>query len=89
MHNHIDDGARRASEKRTCHTPENKPKDQGRGEDTIFSDKNMSQVMELVSKLKEIGDVRGKSPGQVALNWLMTHAQTIPIPGAKRPQQAE
>jgi len=71
------------------YTPENTPKDQVRGEDIIFSNRNMPQVMKLVSKLKEIGDVRGKSPGQVALNWLMTHAQTIPIPGAKRPQQAE
>jgi hypothetical protein len=34
----------------------------------IFSDKNMPQALKLVSKLKKIGDSRGRSPGQVEDN---------------------
>lgn len=32
----------------------------------------------------------GKTPAQVALNWLVMYSDTvIPIPGAKRPEQVE
>ncbi len=42
----------------------------------------------IVAVLREIGDARGKTPSQVALNWL-TRKGSVPIPGAKNRQQAE
>jgi diketogulonate reductase-like aldo/keto reductase len=38
--------------------------------------------------LLEIGDARSKSPGQVALRWLIQQ-NVVPIPGAKNAAQAE
>jgi diketogulonate reductase-like aldo/keto reductase len=38
--------------------------------------------------LKMIGDRYGKSPGQVALRWLLEHDNVVPIPGAKNADQA-
>ncbi len=42
----------------------------------------------IVALLESIGRVRGKTPGQVALNWLIRKPGVIPIPGAKNRQQA-
>ncbi len=42
----------------------------------------------VVRGLREIGEAHGKSPGQVALNWLMAKG-AVPIPGAKNATQAE
>jgi hypothetical protein len=42
----------------------------------------------VVMVLKMIGDRYGKSPGQVALRWLLEHDNVVPIPGAKNADQA-
>ena len=42
----------------------------------------------VVMLLKMIGDHYGKSPGQVALRWLLEHDNVVPIPGAKNADQA-
>jgi aryl-alcohol dehydrogenase-like predicted oxidoreductase len=43
----------------------------------------------VVKLLQSIGDKYGKTPGQVALRWLMDQeGSVVPIPGAKNPQQA-
>lgn len=42
----------------------------------------------VVAALREIGDAHGRTPGQVALNWLICKG-TVAIPGAKNAQQAE
>ena len=40
--------------------------------------------------LNEIADAHGKTPGQVALRWLVDQEDPVlPIPGAKNAQQAE
>ena len=42
----------------------------------------------VIAALREIGQAHGdKTPGQVALNWLMCHG-VLPIPGAKNAAQA-
>ena len=46
----------------------------------------MRPVVEL---LRNIGDAYGKTPGQVALRWLIDQeGSVLPIPGAKNAQQA-
>jgi len=42
----------------------------------------------VVTLLRLIGDHYGKSPGQVALRWLLEQENILPIPGAKNADQA-
>ena len=54
-----------------------------------FSDHPMEQVDQIVAELRRIGEANGdKTPGQVALNWLIAKG-SVPIPGAKNRRQAE
>jgi len=49
---------------------------------------NFEKIVPLINALKEIGEKYGKTPSQVALNWLMKYSPVIlPIPGAKTPEQ--
>jgi aryl-alcohol dehydrogenase-like predicted oxidoreductase len=41
----------------------------------------------VVTLLKSIGDHYGKTPGQVALRWLLEQPNVVPIPGAKNADQ--
>jgi len=41
----------------------------------------------VVTLLKSIGDHYGKTPGQVALRWLLEQEYVVPIPGAKNADQ--
>ena len=50
---------------------------------------NLARIQPLVQRMREIGaESGGKTPSQVALNWLICK-NTIPIPGAKNARQAE
>ncbi len=54
-----------------------------------FSNHPMAVVEGVVAELRRIGaDHGGKSPSQVALNWVMAKG-VVPIPGAKNRRQAE
>lgn len=53
-----------------------------------FGEKNLRKIEPVVDVLREIGDAHGKQPAQVALNWLVTRRNTLPIPGAKNGRQA-
>jgi aryl-alcohol dehydrogenase-like predicted oxidoreductase len=44
--------------------------------------------MSVVDMLERIGTAHGKTPGQVALNWLLRQDGVIVIPGAKNGRQA-
>ncbi len=73
------------------YTPDNLPefKDVRTGS-ALFHPDNFRQIYEVVRLLKEVGGKHGKTPGQVALNWLLTASDTvIVIPGAKTPEQVE
>lgn len=53
-----------------------------------FSDHDMTLVDPVVARLRELGDAHGgRTPGQVALNWIIRKG-AIPIPGAKNRAQA-
>lgn len=49
--------------------------------------KRLPKIEPLISKLREIGASRDKTPAQVSLNWCIAKG-TIPIPGAKNIRQA-
>lgn len=54
-----------------------------------FSNHPMQVVEQVVIELRRIGEEHGgKTPSQVALNWIVQKG-VVPIPGAKNQQQAE
>ena len=53
-----------------------------------FREKNLKKVEPVVNILREIGEAHNKEPAQVALNWLITQRDVLPIPGAKNEHQA-
>ncbi len=52
-----------------------------------FGQGYLQRIQPLVDLLREIGQAHGKTPSQVALNWVM-RKDAVPIPGAKNVQQA-
>jgi aryl-alcohol dehydrogenase-like predicted oxidoreductase len=53
-----------------------------------FSNHPMEQVDAVVAELRRIGEANGgRSPNQVALNWIIAKG-AVPIPGAKSAEQA-
>jgi aryl-alcohol dehydrogenase-like predicted oxidoreductase len=54
-----------------------------------FSAHPMERVDEVVAELRRVGEANGgKTPSQVALNWIIAKG-AVPIPGAKNREQAE
>ena len=67
-----------------------KPSDHVRKDRPLFRDANLSEIAKLVKKLARIGKAHGRTPAQVALNWLLRQpGRVVPIPGAKTARQAE
>jgi len=56
--------------------------------DPRFSPKGLRRLEPLFQALTAIGKQQGRSPSQVALNWLISQGNVIPIPGAKTAEQA-
>ena len=73
------------------YTPDNLPEfEDVRRNAALFHPENFRQIYGIVEVLKRIGEKYGKTPAQVALNWLlMASDSVIVIPGAKTPQQVE
>ncbi len=68
----------------------NKPSDEVRKSSRMLKDGNLAEIAKLVEVLRATGAKHGKTPVQVALNWLIQQPGTVvPIPGAKSPAQAE
>ncbi len=57
--------------------------------DPRFSKDGLRKIEPLINVLQAVGESHGKTPAQVALNWLMGQGNVVPIPGAKNAQQAE
>nr|XP_010906824.1 uncharacterized oxidoreductase At1g06690, chloroplastic [Elaeis guineensis] len=68
------------------YTPE-KPPTGPRGQ--IYTPEVLKELQPLLTRIKEIGQSYGKSPTQVALNWLTCQENVVPIPGAKNAEQAK
>jgi aryl-alcohol dehydrogenase-like predicted oxidoreductase len=47
----------------------------------------LARVQPVIAELRRLGEIHGKTPGQVALNWAMGKG-TLVIPGAKNEKQA-
>jgi aryl-alcohol dehydrogenase-like predicted oxidoreductase len=67
------------------YTPENPPPGLRRG---VYGRAYLAKVQPVIGLLREIGQAHGgKTPSQVALNWLIGKG-ALPIPGAKNARQA-
>ena len=67
---------------------ETSPKPTGaRRLDPRFTATGFAKILPLVDALRDIAERRDRTPPQVALNWLITRAKVVPIPGAKKPEQ--
>ena len=71
------------------YTPENADSVTGaRKLDSRFSRQGLEKLAPVINLMREIGQKHDKTPAQVALNWLITQGNVIPIPGAKNADQA-
>src|SRR5207253_1480017 len=65
------------------------PKDDWRSSHPDFQEPRLSRTLELVEKLREIGNRHGRSPGEVAIAWTLRNpAVTGAIVGARNARQA-
>lgn len=53
-----------------------------------FNRKTMNALQPVIDLLRQIGAKYEKSPGQIALRWLIENPLVLPIPGAKNSRQA-
>lgn len=53
-----------------------------------YNRKALEAIQPVVALLKSIAEKYGKTPGQVALRWLIENPIVLPIPGAKNGRQA-
>ncbi|MEM4763225.1 MAG: aldo/keto reductase [Desulfurococcaceae archaeon] len=59
-----------------------------RSNEPVFHIENFKKISELIDVLRKLAEKYGKTPAQIALNWLIKYSPTIvPIPGAKTPGQ--
>lgn len=54
-----------------------------------FSRSGLEKLAPVIQLLQTIGEKHGRTPAQVALNWLIAQENVIPIPGAKNAKQVE
>ncbi len=55
----------------------------------LASPHNLKQAEALLATLRDIGVRHGATPAQVALAWVITHPNTVVIPGARTVEQME
>jgi aryl-alcohol dehydrogenase-like predicted oxidoreductase len=56
----------------------------------FFQEPLLSRAMDVVERLREVGQRHGRTPGEVAIAWTLRHpAITAAIVGARRPEQID
>ncbi len=66
------------------------PQDDWRKHGAEFQEPRLSQNLELVERLRAIGERHGRSPGEVAIAWALHNtAVTAAIVGSRSPEQTE
>lgn len=61
------------------------PADDYRRSDPRFQGDNFAANLEIVTRVKQLAETKGATPGQIALAWLLHKGDDIvPIPGTKR-----
>lgn len=68
--------------------PNNIPRDAVRKINILFDKNNIIKLQALITALREIADKYGRTPAQVALNWLIKKPEVVAVAGVKTPQQA-
>jgi myo-inositol catabolism protein IolS len=68
------------------YTPNSKPGSFVQKINSGFSHQNLVRMAKVNQVLFEVGAAHGKTPSQVALNWLISKENVIAIPGSKRPE---
>ena len=76
--------------KMTRERVENMPADDWRRNNEQFNDPKLSQNLDLVERLREIGERHEKSPAEIAITWTLRHpAVSAAIVGGRRPDQVD
>ena len=76
--------------KMTRERVENMPSDDWRRNNEQFNDPKLLENLELVEKLRGIGERHDKSPAEVAIVWTLRHpAVSAAIVGGRRPDQVD
>lgn len=57
--------------------------------DSRFSKDGLKKIEPVISLLSQLGEKHGRTPAQVALNWLIAQGNVIPIAGAKTAEQVQ
>lgn len=57
--------------------------------DPRFSKEGLQKIEPVISILQKIGDRHGRTPAQVALNWLIAQGNLVAIAGAKNANQVQ
>lgn len=57
--------------------------------DPRFSREGLTRIEPVLTLLQSIAEKHGRTPAQVALNWLIAQGNVIPIAGAKNAKQAQ
>ncbi|HEV8044426.1 MAG TPA: aldo/keto reductase, partial [Rubrobacter sp.] len=69
---------------------EDMPSDDWRRNNEQFNDPKLSRNLDLVEKLREVGERHDKSPAEVAIAWTLRHpAVSAAIVGGRRPDQVD
>ena len=69
---------------------EGMPSDDWRRNNEQFNDPKLSKNLELVEKLRDVGERHDKSPAEVAIAWTLRHpAVSAAIVGGRRPEQVD
>src|SRR6266516_2317608 len=70
--------------------PEDLPADDYRRNHPRFQGENFRKNLDLVKKVEEIAREKGRTPGQLALAWVLAQGtDVVPIPGTKRRKYLE
>ncbi|HEX4808948.1 MAG TPA: aldo/keto reductase [Bryobacteraceae bacterium] len=68
----------------------NLPEDDWRRRNPDFQEPRLSRNLELVERLREVGNRHGRSPGEVAIAWTLANpAVTGAIVGLRKPEQVD
>jgi aryl-alcohol dehydrogenase-like predicted oxidoreductase len=66
------------------------PADDWRTRNPAFQEPNLTRNLQLVDKLREIGNRHGRTPGETAIAWVLHHpAVTAAIVGIRTPAQVD
>jgi len=70
-------------------SPDDIRADDWRHQNPRFQDQNFQQNLALVRRIEEVATRKRCTPAQLALAWLLTHRNVVPIPGSTQQSRVE